>query len=428
MKICLDKINCFLHYGYIPDPEVKLPDSIQLFIQGNLNGHNFVNLTGDDLIRTGAETLNQSFQDTLGPDHNKIHIIPLSGGLDSRTVLANLLDLVDRTKIITVTFGVSGSPDVEKARILAKKAGVKWEQVDLSALQWKWDTKMLIETAERSERPTGLFDSAINHAVQIRYGEDPVYWSGLMGDSLSRINPISRHLGTWGESRVSFAKRNSRNPNIKLVSEGFDPCKCLPGRPYIDKDKLDYYSQLNYCIRQQCLTKHIYSPLGYDIRYPFLNPRWVEFILNIPSINRMNQSLYRNIQKSYWPGLFNNLNSPYRDQSRLTTILQKKGRISLRHRIINRFPRAIEFLGYDKNTNYIDWNYAILRQKDFKDLIYFNLQDLKKRKIIDWIDFDNLWQTHQSMKKFLSSELMTLAAMELHFKAATILKDGVSVS
>ena len=418
MNLNLDKINAFLHYGYIPDPWVELPDSLRHFFNGELSGHDH-NYATAELIKQGSAAIKKSFQNEIRNDYNKLHIVPLSGGLDSRTILANLLELVEPSRIITITFGIPGSPNYERARFITRKTGIKWENIDLSPGKWIWTTGILTDTAKRSQRPTRLFDSAVNHAIQLRFGKDCVYWSGLMGDSLSRISPLASQSTTWDQAKAVFSKKNCKCEKYKLTANHFLAVDCLPEKHYCNHNRLDYYSQLNYCIRQQCFTKHIYSPTAYDIRYPFLESEWVGFILNVPAHNRTHQALYRQIQKSSWPHLFNKWNSPVRDDSRIKSLIHKKADSIITRQIARIFPVLIFFLGANKNVNYIDWNHALMKQDDFKSVVYTNLQDLKFRKIIDWLDIEKLWSSHQKKEIFLASELMTLAALEIHLKVQT---------
>ena len=420
MASCSDKINIFLHYGYVPDSLVTLPDSLRNWLDSCLLPQNDKDAREADLIIKGANALRRNFHREIDGDNVKTHIVPLSGGLDSRTILANLLEQLDPSKIITVTFGIPGSSDFEMAQSIAKKADVSWECIDLSPGKWKWDTEMLVETAKRSDRPTRLFDSCVNHAIQLKFGRDAVYWSGFMGDSLGCMEPISKKIRTWEEARGVFVKRNCVGRRIRIAPSHFIPQGCLPSKPFTSSERLDYYSQLNHFIRQQCLTKHIYSPRGYDIRYPFLNHEWVKFILNVPSNYNFRQVLYRKIQRSYWPHLFNSWNSPFRDSSKWESFKHRRRRNLIEKQIRKAFPRLGLKLGADKSVKYIDWNFALLNQSDFKSVIYSNLQDLKARKIIDWLDIEKLWIYNQNSKKGLAFGFMTLAALELHLKAKTI--------
>jgi len=421
MSLYKQKINAFLHYGYLPDPEIPAPFSMQRWFDGSLPSLDFKNTPKSELIKIGGESLRASFKEEIGNDHDKIHIVPLSGGLDSRTILANLSEQIEPSKIVAITFGVPKSTDYERAQSISKEAGLKWEGIDLSPGKWKWNTDLLIDAAKRSEKPTLLFDTAVNHSIRIKFGNECMYWTGYMGDILSRIQPISIYGKTWEQAKATFIKINCKCKIHKLTPTCFSPEKCLPKQPYTQADKLDYYTQLNSCIRQQCLIQHIYSPKGYDIRHPFLNPKWVAFILSAPSHYRHQQFLYRKIQRSSWPHLFNKWNSPYRGSSKLNNLIYEKTNFLIRNITKKIFPiKLTSIMGADKKVNYIDWNYALRYQDDFKNVVYSNLQDLQTRKIVDWLDIKKLWTIHQNRQNDIASELMTLAALEIHLKAKTI--------
>ena len=419
MKPHNEIINTYLYYGYLPDPDVQLPESLRRWFDGELTSSNYNNATKADLTKIGSKILIDTFQQEIANYHNSTNVVPLSGGLDSRAILANLIENFDTSKIITVTFGLPGSPDYETAKSIAKKTGLRWAGIDLSPGKMKWNTDMLINTAKQSERPTRLFDSAINHTIQLKFGKDSVYWSGFMGDSLGRVIPDYKMIKSWEAGKSAFIQKNCHCKNFSLSTTDYHPEMQLPDQPLTSTERLDYYSQLNYCIRQQCLTKHIYSPKGYDIRYPFLNPKWIAFFLSVPRNHRYHQSLYRKILCFSYPHLFNRWNSPKKDSHRLKVLIGKRYK-----KIYNKCLK-IGIPNYFLNTpshnvNYIDWNYALRYQDDFKNTVYSNLQDLKARKIIDWLDIDKIWTIHQNIQTNLSSELMVLAALEIHLKAKTI--------
>jgi hypothetical protein len=420
----MDNIQAFLHYGYIPDSDVPLPESLRLFFSGQLS-EDVYNCSENELIRIGSESLRKSFEDTLGRDHNKTHIVPLSQGLDSRTILVNLLEHLDRSKIIAVTFGYPDSCVFRVSRSIAKKANVRWEFLDLSEGNFFWSTDKLINSARLCERPTRIFDSVINHAIPLKYGTDCVYWSGLMGDSLSRINPISYLADTWEQAKTVFTTKNCISKYKKLTAGNFSPAKCLPAEPYTEKTRLDYFSQLNFSIRQQCYTRHIYSPRGYDIRYPFLNNKWVGLILNVQTGNRFHQSLYRKIQRKTWPRFFNKWNSPYRDARRIKKLFIL-GSVYTMHNAVRKVFNGLNVEFPNRELNYIDWQYASYFQDDFNKVLYTNVMDLSSRNILQWLDINSLMKLHQKEQINLIRELIVLAALEIHLKANTITQTNMS--
>lgn len=58
-------------------------------------------------------------------------VLPLSAGYDSRMIIAAIGKSNLKERLSTYTYGQKGSVDVEAARLLAKKHGVKWTHVEL---------------------------------------------------------------------------------------------------------------------------------------------------------------------------------------------------------------------------------------------------------------------------------------------------------
>ena len=71
----------------------------------------------------------------------------------------------------------------------------------------------------------------------------------------------------------------------------------------------------------------------------------------------------------------------------------------------------------DKGLNYMDFNRAIRKRDDIKKIVYDNLMDLKRRKIIDWIDYETIWKRHMNKKGDHADVLLVLASLEIHLKA-----------
>jgi hypothetical protein len=67
--------------------------------------------------------------------------------------------------------------------------------------------------------------------------------------------------------------------------------------------------------------------------------------------------------------------------------------------------------------NYIDFNEALRKRKDLKEIVFYNLQDLKRRNIIDSKIIDTLWNIHQSCKNNYGYSLTLLASLEIILKS-----------
>lgn len=73
--------------------------------------------------------------------------------------------------------------------------------------------------------------------------------------------------------------------------------------------------------------------------------------------------------------------------------------------------------GINPMINYIDFDRGLRERKDLKRVIYENIQDLKKRKIVEWIDIDNIWKRHQNKIANHADALIILASLEINLKA-----------
>ena len=57
-----------------------------------------------------------------------------------------------------------------------------------------------------------------------------------------------------------------------------------------------------------------------------------------------------------------------------------------------------------------------VKRDDLRTLVYENIQDLKKRRIVDWIDIDGIWKRHQDQEENHADTLTLLASLEINLK------------
>ena len=79
-------------------------------------------------ISEGVKALKKTFTDEIAStNQNTNHIVLLSGGMDSRTILGGLLENLPKYRIIAVTYGIPGAWDFEFAKLITQKFGVRHE-------------------------------------------------------------------------------------------------------------------------------------------------------------------------------------------------------------------------------------------------------------------------------------------------------------
>jgi hypothetical protein len=124
MKDALADYEMYLYFGYLPRfAEASLQwlgcDSDNDFGKGMDNESWW--------IEAGVKALKETMADEIAStDANAIHILPLSGGLDSRAILGGLLENLPKIQIVIATYGIPGAWDFEIAKTITRKYGLQF--------------------------------------------------------------------------------------------------------------------------------------------------------------------------------------------------------------------------------------------------------------------------------------------------------------
>ncbi len=416
-------ILTFLSYGFLTDVHEN---------NGNPLIHNELlpaikksskRCSGDEecILKEGVIALKNTFTNCDG----NLFIVPISGGIDSRTVLAGLIDAGYKDRIITVTFGTPGTWDYVIGSRIAKKFNLRHKVFDLTKI--KVEEKLLLETAENGSSWTLIIDAFYNSLICKEFGRDAVYWTGFMGDNLAGSHLPEIPSTNWVEAKRSFANRNKFATSIEITPKNYYPEENLPLNPLIDKSIISYDDQLDIYCRQENYIKRAIIFKGYEYRTPFLDPGWINFILGVPHEYRRNTVIYKKIVNKAFPEFFkfptaNNLGgtlniSPVKLKLRkglnqLKTIIWKKN-----NTIAKKIDPFWSIIGFYRKLNYVDFDEAIRTREDYKLLVYKSIKDLQKRKIIDWLDLDLIWVQHQEKILNHGEALMLLNALEISLKS-----------
>jgi len=412
----------FLHFGYLPRYTSGCLDSLCDWSKQDERRAARACRDIGALINDGVAILKMALGGTIAEtDAAKTHVVSLSGGLDSRAILGGLLESVDAKKIQAVTFGTPGTWDYEIGQIVARAAGVQCEAIDLTCAGWKWDSTELVKTAASMDQPVWIFDAHVNRSIPDRLGRESVYSSGFMGDPLAGSHLCKQDSISWSQAMSCFVARGRYCRSTKLTPPGFSALDSLPQVPLAAPSILCYDEQLDFAVRQDCYIKAIVVPRGYDYYTPFLHPDWVSFILSVPRRYRRGQYLYREILKGAYPRLFS---LPVKNDSGLPLTMPHWRRNLRRQRLRLRgaAKRLVPWVdwGVSPNTNYIDFNRGLRERTDLGAVVYENIHDLKKRRIVDWIDIDAIWDRHHKRRANHADALTLLASLEINLKAQEI--------
>ncbi|MCO5189933.1 MAG: 7-cyano-7-deazaguanine synthase [Anaerolineae bacterium] len=400
------ELAAFLHFGYLP----KVPEGWQTEPWAQPSPK----IESDDirlLAKIGAEKLRFGFADVSGSNH----IVPLSGGLDSRAILAFLLEAGLHDDVVAITFGADNLYDYEIAQKVGRATGVRHELIDLTTLQLT--QSQLEDTAREVTNWTYLLDSVVNRVICNRFGRNATYWSGYMGDPLDGSQLFQEESATWQQALRAFARSNHYARSIKLTPEDFHPENALPQSPFLPVEILGYDDQINFVVRQESCIRPLVLPKGYDYRTPFLSPEWVHFILGVPRQFRFAEQMYRQVLPEAFPDLFA---LPVKNNLGLT-LNAPRWRYHLRRirlgvqKSANRFVPQVAWPTLP-TLNYLDLDRILRQDGHWQDLFYTNLRELSQLDAIPWLDIEAIWQQHQKRQANHSFALRVLLSLAVYLK------------
>jgi hypothetical protein len=411
-QLTKDRIKAFLHYGYVPTPSsLNLAD---LFSHYGIKIKAIKSQESEkNLISKGAEILDDVFKSTACQIGNRTAVIPISGGMDSRAILGGILRHLPKKQIQTVTVGIPGALDFEIGQKVAHKEGVSNKTTNLDNITWNEDE--LIRYAAKFQSLIPIIEGFLFSQVFDGFKGKSCFLSGFMGDPLAGSHlPASQSI-CWQHAKTAFIERNNYTR-----SKAFFPDKdLLPTNPLADNGILTLDEQLDFFIRQRVYIKPLVLLKGYKHITPFLYPRWIEFMLNLPHELRSGQFLYKKILQYMYPDLFS---LPLKNLGGLplgATCFQMFPKRAL-NKLFHLARRYLPFVFTKPSPglNYIDFERAYRDKPDLKTIAEKNLNDLHKRNIVEEINIPAIWQEHQS-RKYNHAQLITLlASLEIFYKAA----------
>lgn len=300
-------LEVFLHVGWVPGTHTLFEDVTCL------PGGAEVSLTSEGIQiettrfrrpPTPADVLSTAtklFDDAVvaGLSDGRTPVVPLSGGLDSRLVLAQLLRHLPPEEIITLTFGVPGSLDFDIGNAVAKRAGTKHVALDLR------DRPI---TAERLERTASWTDantdivwpSVWTHIADVCGVDDVTYWTGFTGDGIGGSHAMQaggtvdsgkrymiekqRRLSYWG------SEFRPQQKHVALYSDGSKYRDVLPVEEAVwFENHVERY------------TAHHLFMHGLNYANPFMHVPLVELFLSLDYAQRKGKRLFNEwaIRRAY---------------------------------------------------------------------------------------------------------------------------------
>ena len=225
---------------------------------------------------------------------NTVHGVFLSGGLDSRVVLAHLAKTDRRTRAIT--FGETSSPDTKIARRVAQTTLCPWTSFSLSKGNY-------LEIWKRASRAT---DGQVNvrhiHGFENFPEISQLFqslYSGLNGDGLMG-SFLRRNIAgpNYTRSDMYRAFRLCSGIDSQVKSEGINRfgCSGKDDKSQItgewDRDCYRFYLQGRNGFGLNFSLSKAYSPF-FRMRFPFLDTQLINYVTKLPRDFLAGESAYR---------------------------------------------------------------------------------------------------------------------------------------
>lgn len=318
-KISLSALKWFLHSGFIPGKATlfngieTLPSGAKVLKEGSsiqierkfvledlIVPEKHEGKTAKQLAKEAAYLINTEVEHSFKKSTNQV-ILPLTSGLDSRTILGALLECTEAKNLICFTWGIPNTYDWDVSVKMAKKLGITHYTYDLS--KYKLTEERLFGFADMCDYAVPLFEHwPTEWAEDLAKQTNGALWMGLLGGSLSGSNlPRKKH----SDPLLALSANNNRvSDNDNFVGEMLgevltkeDINVAIADISKISHDTIDFY----------CHHEKFIAPLklhrNFQYVLPFASPELISFFLSLPMDYRKDRFLQRKILLAHYPNL-----------------------------------------------------------------------------------------------------------------------------
>lgn len=405
-------LTSFLWFGYSIDPGGFGSSLVDLRA---LNERREGPATLEETVELGLRCLREAMAAALEPPRGQV-FVPLSGGIESRMILAIALEHLPASEVATYTYGVPGTMDFEFGNAVARRAGTRHRAFDLN--DCRYDLEGLAAVARRLDARTILFHYRPAAWLERELGCEGVHFNGIIGGRGVPAAVVAARDASWEWHLRVFSGRRRFTRSVDPLPPHADLLASLPRRPPVDPRLLSYHDQLELLVHNEFGIRRFNLSERFAYRVPFADPVWLNFIYDVPlqfreerlalfeMAKRLDRSLFALPCKSFH-GLPIDA-PPWR-------VLSRRLRLGL----MRRARRTAPWLPWRRPAsmiNYLDFDLALRERADLRTVVRACLADLKHRGIVDWLDVDALWARHERRRANHADVLTMLASLEINLK------------
>ena len=338
-------------------------------------------------------------------------VVPLSGGMDSRIILAALCEFTEAKNIHTYTFGVPGAYDYEIPNAIARKLCT--QHTNFSTEYTEYTIDGLVRAAIASDGNTEVFHPLVLNRVADHYGSDAVFWSGFAGDLVGGAFGNKLEGSNPKQQLINYEKRG-----IYFLDNIVDDESLYP---YITVgEKMDgLVSQSEACFWENHVERytghHIFRN-DMNFKAPLVDMSLLKFFFTLPESEREDKKYFNEAFSSLFPQVFDFPTKDYGYKYSRYSFLQPLHKTKFYLSALG--WRFVPKLFTHPNAAYIDMQHAINNRPDVRNCIDELLADLAKRNIVDNTRMFSFLTEHRNNRKNYTKDLINLASLEVILKAS----------
>ncbi|ASI89219.1 asparagine synthase-related protein [Vibrio mediterranei] len=327
--------------------------------------------------------------------------VSLSGGLDSRALIAALKKEYPDKEGYAFTFGIPGCDDIDIAQRVTERAHWQHDKFYFNDRNWFQPRINMVKNTD------GLKDMKHMHG-----GE----FLGIVSNN-ARIN-LSGYLGDaiFGCSYHRDKSTFNKSPDMEIVSKYYGDY--LESSFLDDFYNIDHIEPILFMSRgRRFINMGLINTLHMiEQRVPFFDNTCVELIFSLPDEYREDNKLYSAMLQKYYPNFFNDI--PWQKTGVPIGVKQSQVKVFAK-RVVSKVNRTIRaLLGLSSAIDYTDYNMWIRSEavsKFLKDLLDPTNAEYSKVTKVDFLN-EFLMPHLESRMTDNSDQVLRAATMEIYLR------------
>jgi asparagine synthase (glutamine-hydrolysing) len=321
--------------------------------------------------------------------------VSLSGGLDSRAIIAAINYFEPDYEGYAYTFGVRNSSDYSIAAEVTKRASWRHDFFEINAENWLNPRLPVVINTD------GMYDIRHMHGVEfsekIKSNID-INLNGYLGDVVAG--------GGWINEANMNQRANSKNlidvyGNFSDLGFHIDEYFDIENRePALYLSRARRFTNMGIVAASQ-FTSH---------RLPFFDNCLLELLMGMPDEFRFNNKLYSKMLLRFFPKFFRDI--PWQKTGKIAGIYNKN---LAKKQLLFRLRRKVSLILSQKKYFYTDYP-GWVQKKEFSEFIN-NINKYEKNLVETYLSgpkINDLLKDHKVRKNDLSDQILRLVTLEIY--------------